>query len=37
VLKDIEGKEYLNAMAGITVAYLGHGRKDLAQVVYEQV
>jgi adenosylmethionine-8-amino-7-oxononanoate aminotransferase len=37
VLKDVEGKEYLDAMAGITVAHLGHGRKDLAQVAYEQV
>jgi adenosylmethionine-8-amino-7-oxononanoate aminotransferase len=37
MLKDVEGKEYLDAMAGITVAHLGHGRKDLAQVAYEQV
>lgn len=37
VLKDVNGKEYLDAMAGITVAHLGHGRKDLAQVAFEQV
>jgi 4-aminobutyrate aminotransferase-like enzyme len=37
VLRDIEGKEYLDAMAGITVAHLGHGREDLARVAYEQV
>lgn len=37
VLKDVMGKEYLDAMAGITVAHLGHGRKDLAQVAFEQV
>jgi adenosylmethionine-8-amino-7-oxononanoate aminotransferase len=37
VLKDVVGKEYLDAMAGITVAHLGHGRKDLAQVAFEQV
>ncbi|KAK4235996.1 pyridoxal phosphate-dependent transferase [Achaetomium macrosporum] len=37
VLRDIEGKEYLDAMAGITVAHLGHGRTDLAQVAFEQM
>jgi len=37
VLKDVMGKEYLDAMAGITVAHLGHGRKDLAQVAFEQM
>lgn len=37
VLKDVEGKEYLDAMAGITVAHLGHGRTDLARVAFEQV
>ncbi|KAF4414673.1 acetylornithine aminotransferase [Fusarium acutatum] len=37
VLKDVEDKEYLDAMAGITVAHLGHGREDLAKVAYEQV
>ncbi|EUC38645.1 hypothetical protein COCCADRAFT_32300 [Bipolaris zeicola 26-R-13] len=37
VLKDVMGKEYLDAMGGITVAHLGHGRKDLAQVAFEQM
>jgi len=37
VLKDVEGKEYLDAMAGITVAHLGHGRTDLARVAFEQM
>ncbi|KAF2197647.1 PLP-dependent transferase [Delitschia confertaspora ATCC 74209] len=36
MLKDVIGKEYLDAMAGITVAHLGHARKDLAQVAFEQ-
>lgn len=36
-LKDVEGKEYLDAMAGITVAHLGHGRDDLSRVAFEQV
>lgn len=36
-LTDVEGYEYLDAMAGITVAHLGHGRKELAEVAYEQV
>jgi adenosylmethionine-8-amino-7-oxononanoate aminotransferase len=37
VLRDVEGKEYLDAMAGITVAHLGHGRTDIARVAFEQV
>ncbi|KAK4233466.1 pyridoxal phosphate-dependent transferase [Achaetomium macrosporum] len=37
VLRDVEGKEYLDAMAGITVAHLGHGRTDLARVAFEQM
>ncbi|KAL2263964.1 hypothetical protein VTK26DRAFT_3958 [Humicola hyalothermophila] len=37
VLRDVRGKEYLDAMAGITVAHLGHGRTDLAQVASEQM
>ncbi|KAH9860305.1 hypothetical protein J1614_011635 [Plenodomus biglobosus] len=37
VLKDVMGKEQVDAMGGITVAHLGHGRKDLTQVAFEQV
>jgi adenosylmethionine-8-amino-7-oxononanoate aminotransferase len=37
VLKDVQGYEYLDAMAGITVAHLGHGRSDIAKVAYEQM
>jgi adenosylmethionine-8-amino-7-oxononanoate aminotransferase len=36
-LQDVQGNEYLDAMSGITVAHLGHGREDLAQVAFEQV
>lgn len=35
-LKDVNGFEYID-IAGITVAHLGHGRKDIAQVAYEQM
>lgn len=36
-LKDVMGKRYLDAIGGIVVAYLGYGRKDFAQVAFEQM
>ena len=36
-LKDVEGNVYTDALGGLTVAHLGHGREDIARVAYEQV
>lgn len=34
---DIEGKEYLDGMAGLWCVGVGYGRKDLAEVAYNQM
>jgi adenosylmethionine-8-amino-7-oxononanoate aminotransferase len=36
-LKDIDGKSYIDAMSGLWVVNVGHGRKELAQVAAEQM
>ncbi|MER3449906.1 MAG: aspartate aminotransferase family protein [Chloroflexota bacterium] len=36
-LYDVEGREYLDAMSGLWVVNAGHGRRELAQVAYEQM
>ena len=36
-LKDINGKSYIDAMSGLWVVNVGHGRKELAQVAAEQM
>lgn len=34
---DIDGKEYLDGMAGLWCVAVGYGRKELAEVAYEQM
>jgi adenosylmethionine-8-amino-7-oxononanoate aminotransferase len=36
-LKDINGKSYIDAMSGLWVVNVGHGRKELAEVAAEQM
>lgn len=36
-LKDVNGNEYIDCLAGITVSNLGHGREEIAKVAYEQM
>ena len=36
-LKDVRGKNYIDAMSGLWVVNVGHGRKELAQVAAEQM
>ena len=36
-LKDTTGKSYIDAMSGLWVVNVGHGRKELAQVAAEQM
>src|SRR5689334_19288413 len=36
-LKDVHGKSYIDAMSGLWVVNVGHGRKELAQVAAEQM
>ncbi len=36
-LYDVEGREYIDAMSGLWVVNVGHGRRELAQVAYEQM
>ena len=36
-LYDLEGKKYLDFGAGVAVNALGHGREDIAKIVYEQM
>ncbi|HWO74140.1 MAG TPA: aspartate aminotransferase family protein [Dehalococcoidia bacterium] len=36
-LKDVEGRTYIDAMSGLWVVNVGHGRKELAQVAAEQM
>ena len=36
-LTDVEGYEYLDALAGIILAHLDLGRKEIAQVAYGQM
>jgi len=35
-LFDEHGKRYLDAASGAAVCSLGHGRKDIAEVLYQQ-
>jgi acetylornithine/N-succinyldiaminopimelate aminotransferase len=35
-VRDVEGKEYLDFVAGIAVNLLGHGHKKLAQAIFQQ-
>ncbi|HLZ69658.1 MAG TPA: aspartate aminotransferase family protein [Dehalococcoidia bacterium] len=36
-LKDIKGRSYIDAMSGLWVVAVGHGRKELARVAAEQM
>ena len=36
-LKDLSGKSYIDAMSGLWVVNVGHGRKELARVAAEQM
>ena len=36
-ITDIEGKRYLDAMAGLWCVNVGYGREDIAKVAYEQL
>jgi adenosylmethionine-8-amino-7-oxononanoate aminotransferase len=36
-LTDIQGKSYIDALSGLWVVNVGHGRKELAQVAAEQM
>ena len=36
-LYDLDGKKYLDFGAGVAVNSLGHGREDIAKIVYEQM
>lgn len=36
-LTDVQGNKYIDAMGGITVAHLGHGREDMAKIAFEQM
>jgi adenosylmethionine-8-amino-7-oxononanoate aminotransferase len=36
-LTDVEGKSYIDALSGLWVVNVGHGRKELAQVAAEQM
>jgi len=36
-IKDIDGQEYLDAMAGIWCVNVGYGRKEIAEKVYQQL
>ena len=35
-LKDAEGKQYIDGISGLWVVAVGHGRKEIADAVYEQ-
>ena len=36
-IKDIDGKEYLDSFASLLTTVCGHGRKEIADAVYEQM
>lgn len=36
-IKDVSGKEYLDAMSGLWCVNIGYGREELAQAAYEQL
>lgn len=36
-ITDIEGKRYLDAMAGLWCVNVGYGREDIAKAAYEQL
>ena len=36
-IKDINGKQYIDALAGLAVVNIGHGRKEMAEAVYTQM
>ncbi|HEX3976566.1 MAG TPA: aminotransferase class III-fold pyridoxal phosphate-dependent enzyme, partial [Solirubrobacteraceae bacterium] len=36
-LKDVEGREYLDATGGLWLAQIGHGRAEIAEVAAEQM
>lgn len=37
IIKDIDGKEYLDAFAGLWTVAIGHGRQEVADAVYKQM
>lgn len=36
-ITDVDGKEYIDAMAGLFCVNVGYGRPELAQAAYEQL
>ncbi|MBI2468567.1 MAG: aspartate aminotransferase family protein, partial [Candidatus Rokubacteria bacterium] len=37
VIRDIQGKEYIDGLAGLWNVSVGHGREELAKAAYEQM
>ncbi|MEM4672793.1 MAG: aminotransferase class III-fold pyridoxal phosphate-dependent enzyme, partial [Sulfolobales archaeon] len=37
IIRDVSGREYIDAFSGISVMNVGYGREEIIQAVYDQI